>query len=88
MTTKKNATDVNPEVNIQKIYIGPSFKGINQNTTFLNGLPPQLKKYEKSKALKGLLVSVDDFVNAQKELKQTGSYRNCMYKQFEKEITK
>lgn len=86
MTTKKTTPEVNTVS--QRIYIGPPFNGINRNTAFLNGLPPQFKKYEKSTALRGLLVNVEDFIKAQNEINQAGSYINCMYNKFSEEIKK
>lgn len=65
----------------QRAYVGPAFKDINSNVVFLGQLPTSLNTaMEECSAFKRLLVDVDDFAKAQKELENKDGVIFSSYK--------
>lgn len=63
------------------VYCGPSIKGVvRQYDHFCNGLPKNLKEYaEGHKAVERLIVPVENFVEAKKNIAIVGTVENVSY---------
>ena len=56
----------------QMIYVGPTIPHVvKQNTSYLNGLPdPLLQKMEQQPAIKGLVIPLDEYPEALRQLRE------------------
>jgi len=84
--TKKSKAADTPD---RLIYCGPSLPNgmLNRYSVYKNGIPIHLKSvYEKSEALRGLLVSVSKFSNVEKKLGELGSEERRLFQKIEEEI--
>lgn len=64
----------------QRVYIGPSFRGVTSGTIYLGELPEHLKaKIQKLPALGELVVPIERLAQAQQALKDANSDLSMIY---------
>ena len=77
--TKKNEAESAKEV--QRAYVGPTFKSVTHCTVFIGELPKELQEAQKKcKFFNNLIVELKDYGKAQDDLQNANSITAISYK--------
>lgn len=95
--SKKEKVNSEKNVSEQKketlfIYVGPTTPFITRYTSSINGYPPHLKEhFDKFPILKKLFVTLDQFIEFEQKVKETGTAENMLFektKEYFKAVSK